>query len=405
MKKILLCGMKYDKNFGDPIINECCKSIIEDILDSNNITEYKIEEIDLCGRSDFNTLEYLNRNIIFYIKKIIFKVISKINNTLLKGKCSKIYNFLDMVKWYFTEEYTILHKNYKNKIEEADVIIFVGGGMIKYKYQNCYHYINFVSKIANNKNIPICLNAVGVEGYDEKNIKCRMLKKALNRKCVKMITIRDDIEKLNKYIVCKDIITKKVSDPAVYTNRTYNIEKNKNSEIIGLGVCRSNLFIDNDINYNEENLLNLWKNIIDTLDRNKIKWKIYTNGLEDDNKFAIKLINKLKLDEHNLVIPNSPEELVKIVSNFKAIIATRLHSCIVAYSLNIPAVGLVWNRKLKMFGESIGYEERFIEVENFNDKFIVEILKKALQEEYNKISQEEYIKSERETLENFLNLY
>ena len=58
-----------------------------------------------------------------------------------------------------------------------------------------------------------------------------------------------------------------------------------------------------------------------------------------------------------------------------------------------------------MFGESIGYEERFIEVENFNDKFIVEILKKALQEEYNKISQEEYIKSERETLENFLNLY
>lgn len=310
-----------------------------------------------------------------------------------------------MIHWNFSTEKMILDEIYKKDIIESDVIVFVGGGMLKYKYQNCYQYINYVTKMVNKINIPVYLNAVGVEGIDLKNPKCKLLKKAINRNCVKVVTTRDDIETLKKYVSNEEIIYNKVSDPAVYISKVYNIMKNENSNIIGLGVCRKNLFLDNGINIDEEDLLTLWKNIIDELNNKNIKWNIYTNGLDADNEFALKFINKFNIDKSKLLIPNSPKELVKIISNFKGVVATRLHSCIVSYSLNIPAVGLVWNSKLKMFGESIDYSERFIEKENFDSKYIVNQLLNSLNEGYTSILPEDYIKTEIDSLKKFFKLY
>ena len=95
--------------------------------------------------------------------------------------------------------------------------------------------------------------------------------------------------------------------------------------------------------------------------------------------------------------------MVNIISGFKGIIATRLHSNIIAYSLQVPAIGLVWNNKLKMFGQNIGYPERFIEVENFDEKNIVDKMEKAIMELYEKIKPEVYRKSEEDSINKFLN--
>lgn len=396
MKKILLCSLKYDSNFGDPIINDSCKYIVKEIISEKNI---EIEEIDMTGRCDFNKKYKINIIISFFIK-----VIRKFFSLLKKVKIEKFYNFIDYLSWYFTDEYLINKKYYKNKIKQSDLIIFVGGGIVKYKYQNFYHYINYITKIADKTKIPVGLNAVGIESFDDKNIKCRVLKKALNRKCIKMLTTRDDIDKLPKYISNDaNIIIGQVSDSAVYINEVYGINKNINSEFIGLGVCRGNLFIDNEINYTETQLLKLWKDIILKLDEKHIKWKIYTNGSNEDNKFAYKLADELKIEKDKTIIPNSPRELVEIISNFKAIINTRLHSSIIAYSLKVPSIGLVWNNKLKMFGESIGYPERFLKVDEFNAETIVDKLEKAILENYEKILPEEYRKTVKEKLEEFIN--
>lgn len=394
---VLLCGLKYNNNYGDPIINDSCKYLVKKNIEK----AYNIEEIDLEGKKNFTEKYKINNfiNIMTKINTKIFNILKKIAN---KTKMKKMYNYLDYISWYFTDEYKIFNKYYNEKIKKADIIIFVGGGMIKYRYQNCYHYIDYVTKIADKNNIPVYLNAVGVEGYNEKNIKSRKLKKALNRKCIKMITTRDDLETLQKYIDNNEIYINRVSDPAVYVNEVYKISKNENSEEIGLGVCRGSLFFDNKINFSEEQLIKLWKNIINELENKGYSWRIYTNGLNADNVFAEKLIKVLKLDESKILIPKSPIELVKIISNFKGIIATRLHSNIIAYSLHVPAIGLVWNNKLKMFGKSIMYPERFFEKENFEAKKIVSELEKALKEEYQKIEPETYRKSDEEAIRNFL---
>lgn len=398
MKKILLCGLKYDCNFGDPIINDSCKYILEEIISENNINNVKIEEIDMAGRCDFNKKYKVNNFLLFF-----YKIIRKTLSLLKKIKIEKMYNYFDYITWYFTDECLIYKKKYKEKIVNSDIIIFVGGGIVKYKYQNFYHYINYVIKEAKKKNIPVALNAVGIEGFDNSNIKCKVLKKALNQKNVKMITTRDDLNKLYKYISKNnDIILGQVSDPAVYINEVYEISRNTESEIIGLGVCRGRLFLDNEIDYNETKLLNLWKNIIFKLDENNIKWKIYTNGLDADNQFALKLADELKIEKEKVIIPNTPKELVETISNFEAIINTRLHSSIIAYSLKVPSIGLVWNNKLKMFGDSIGYPERFLSIDEFNPEIIIRKLKVAISENYEKILPEEYRKSIKESLIKFI---
>lgn len=386
MKKILLCGLKYDSNFGDPIICECCYSLIKQILAENEKKDkYELDEIDLSGRKSFTETYKIDKNAIYYAKRVIGKFLEEFRSIARILKNKKIFNWLDMKQWKFTKEYMIMKKYYFDKVKKSDIIIFTGGGMLKYKYQNCYNYIDQITKIAEENNIPVGLNAVGVEGYDEENIKCRILKKALNRKCIKMVTTRDDINKLKKYISNPEIVMQKVSDSATYANIVYEIEKNYNSEIIGLGMSRGDLFLDNDIKYTEKELMILWKNIIDDLEKQNIKWKIYTNGLQADNEFVFKFLKFYDYNEEKIILPSTPKELIEIIASFKGIIATRLHSCIVAYSLKIPAIGLVWNQKLKMFGESIKYPQRFLDVKNFESNKIINALRDAIIEEYKNI--------------------
>lgn len=50
------------------------------------------------------------------------------------------------------------------------------------------------------------------------------------------------------------------------------------------------------------------------------------------------------------------------ISEFSSLISFRLHSHIVAASLNIPAVGISWDEKIKFFYENIGHKERCLPV-------------------------------------------
>ena len=87
------------------------------------------------------------------------------------------------------------------------------------------------------------------------------------------------------------------------------------------------------------------------------------------------------------------------------IIVGRLHASIIAYSYNIPSIGLVWNQKQKKFGETIGYPNRFIEYENFNADKILYELQKALKEGYSSIDNEEYKSTNYKYLKQFITAF
>ena len=82
--------------------------------------------------------------------------------------------------------------------------------------------------------------------------------------------------------------------------------------------------------------------------------------------------------------PAEGAELVRIISDYKGIIATRLHTNIIAYSMGCPSIGLVWNDKLAQWGAGIGHPERFVEADRMEALDVVSRLKRAMSEKHKK---------------------
>lgn len=350
--KLVFCGLYDEKNFGDPIIAHCTEWLYSQLLEK----EFAVSR--LC-------LDYVEKRNLPIVLRGARKCLRLLGLNWIK------YNDKVIKKEYY--------RYFKKNIKDADLIIVVGGGLIKYTYQYFYAGISGLMDAAEKYGIPVVFNSVGIEGYDASNKKCMLLKSALHRKALRYITTRDDIQTLyNYYFDGKPSIPcLKVADPAVWTSEAYDITR-KQSNVIGIGVGRGGLFVDNGKDFSEQQFFSLYIQLIEALSKQGKAIELFTNGMESDNSFASQL--QYELCRRNisikLRIPQTPGEMVKNIASYKCIIAARLHSCIVAYSLNIPAIGFVWNDKLKLWGQNIGAEEFFIEQENLNVDYIIKKIKK-----------------------------
>lgn len=279
------------------------------------------------------------------------------------------------------------HYNYRSMdyelIKSADLIIFCGGGIIKYKQEEFHIYMPEILKCAEKYKIPVYFNGVGIEGYEANDKRCQHYKRALNYSCVKGIGVRDDISTLEKYLYSDHIFRKEMIDPAVYTPDVYHIKRNKKSKIIGLGIVRWKIFEDNGLpQITREFQLEMWKGIINELENHGYSWKLFVNGMPADYEFAedlLEYIGESKNADYLLMKrPITGKELVEDISSFSGIIACRMHANIIAYSLGIPSIGLVWNEKLVFWGNRIGYPERFLRSNQFDPKIIVNQLLKSI---------------------------
>jgi polysaccharide pyruvyl transferase WcaK-like protein len=269
------------------------------------------------------------------------------------------------------------------QVKYVDAIVFAGGGLVKFRQEKLYRLVSELITEAQKYNVPVFLNAVGVEGYDGDDERCLMLKEALNLPCVKGITIRDDIDCFRKnYVTDGHCEVSEVFDPAVWSQKTYGAVSRKKNEkkYIGLGIAREDLFIKYGIEGIDRGfLMKLWKEIAECLEARGYEWKIFTNGLKEDENFARDVLEEIghgtKLDA-----PWEAKELVGNIAGMDGMIACRMHSNIIAYAYKIPSIGLVWNKKMTFWGQKCGYPERFIESGALSAETIVDALEKALAE-------------------------
>lgn len=275
------------------------------------------------------------------------------------------------------------------QVRYVDAVIFAGGGLVKFRQENLYRQVSELIMEAQKYEVPVCLNAVGVEGYDPQDPRCVMLQNALNQPCVKVISVRDDVQGLKEhYIHNADIRIRSVFDPAVWTEKAYQMKKSKQADqkCIGLGVARDSLFTDYGIpSIDREYLLALWKNIAVLLEQKGYTWRIFTNGLEQDEVFAQAVLQEIGHGKKEAG-PVNAQMLIQNIAQLDGMIACRMHSNIIAYAFGIPSIGLVWNSKMTFWGEKIGYPQRFIPDTRLKAEIIVEALDTAMHEKCRKPS-------------------
>lgn len=333
--EILLLTNRDSDNLGDQVIEACDISLIRTVMDNLGLTE-----------ADYRI-------------------------------ASRAAGIVSMA--YLSTRDEALLETARELIEKADVIVFGGAPLFNFRYQVFYERTAVTLELAQEYGKPVIFSAIGVEEYDGKDERCQRLKTTLNFDCVRQITTRDDYESLQKFVENESVALSKVADPAVFSNIVLNpfIASKKNK--IGLFVIRSNAFIDNGIKFNRKRAADFWCKLIEKLEAEDLDYELLTSGHFGDEAFLDYLIRHHSVSASKCVFGMlTPEDLIGRISSYDAILSCRLHPSIIAYSLGVPSISLVWNRKVPQFYDSIGCEDRAFSPLETDAESMVSAIKSAL---------------------------
>ena len=92
-----------------------------------------------------------------------------------------------------------------------------------------------------------------------------------------------------------------------------------------------------------------FSNLADSLRAEGARILYFTNGAAEDNRVLAEISSRPAAEGTSFLVPKRPDDLVELISACSCIAAHRLHANIVAYSLNIPSVGMNWDKKVESF--------------------------------------------------------
>jgi polysaccharide pyruvyl transferase WcaK-like protein len=317
-KTIIIAGEWHSRNLGDEVICKTFQYLLYSILpvDLYNVLPL---DISLC--------RFLK------IEKIIRYILTLINKNLDYVYCQYIKS--RSVKKEIRRQ---LHGN------KVCHVIIPGGEIFQKYFVQCIRVLVIECK---KHNIPVSFNACGYGPNNKKST--RIFHSIFTQPCICQITTRDNITRLTQRNI------KVVPDVAIMAYKYYNFKTYKEKQrIIGINILSPNYYIkvSNDtITYQEFD-----KKMIEILQllRTMDTVVIFTNGDPLDQEYADLLYSRVRHLNINIEPrPANGFELIKIIYKCSLIIGFRLHSLIIAYSFDIPTIGIAWDNKLYYWGEMI----------------------------------------------------
>lgn len=357
MKTIALVGLRYDSNVGDQLLFECSEFILRKIQ-----PELTIIHVDFFGR-----------------KKLVARKVD-------------VNKPAPVINTYSLGQRRLYHSYYLKQLKNVDLVIIVGAGTLKWHARLDFGpRYNAVREVAKWYGIPIVLSCVGVESpFDLSDYRCRRLSRVLSDSSFRILTTRDDIDTLKQYVGNPDAEIARIADVGVWAAEVHGIKRNINSNLVGIGIICWRRFEEFNRGISKSEYEATISGIIEELNRRRQPWRFFCNGDEEDVVYMRDFASRLGLNDKCLPPPQLPKDLVNLVSSFKGVITSRLHSCIVSYSLKVPFVAIVWNEKLNYFAKYIGYPERAINKDRLAPGIILDTFDKALVENYEPTAYDKY---------------
>ena len=359
MKRIAFLGYHTDANLGDPLICETVKHMYRNVL---------LEETEWIPLNLRDCFEGVPMNLKNKVAKGLFVLIRRVNHHIH-------LSLWDTLRVYLAAQ------GYDALLKDADWGIAAGGGVIHYRTHDSWIGVCAFIRACGKREIPVILNAVGVEGFEPENHRCRLLSHYLCASNVKYISTRDDFATLQQYLT--DAPQKpidKVVDPAIFATKVYPIEKDPESRTIGIGLIRNDIFHDYHTDYDMCHLPEYYAGLCKGIEEMGYSWEFFTNGNNEDLAIVPDIEKLLGLNIE-VRIPKTIEELIATIARYQGIVSARMHSCIVAYALQVPAVAFVWNEKLAFWGQNIKQPQNFISVDKLDATLALNILQNNLDKE------------------------
>lgn len=334
-KEIVICTVRYSENLGDGVIGDCLEFLLKKEIKDINVVHF-----DMAGRSGFVSHKensYLTRRIFYMTPRFARSILVYIAWSLkMKPRIKKIWSNSDF--------------------NEKTFLVFGGGQILSDVALNFPLKFNYIQKLASKKGMRIAVHGVGVS-RKWSYIGRSLFSKSILNKSVKYISTRDSqsSSNLEKHISLEGFHSETTVDPAIWASEVYSlkkiINKKKDRKIIGLGVIHPSEIHKDKVQVADiyDFMIDFWIGLVGVLNENDFHPVFFTNGSIEDEVFLKDLISRCPVDVDRNIKPESPEELVKGISFFDAVVAYRLHANIISYALSIPNLSLVWDDKVESF--------------------------------------------------------
>lgn len=349
--KIAVIGLYYASNLGDAIICDCVAAWLK--------AEYptaQIDVIDIENKKKFPIQDTVTT---------LIRVRRKWN--LLRDCWLTSHNIDDRIYYWNSVDVSTRSSFYDDVGKRGyNAVVFAGGQLfMDWLSLDVCEFLKRFKKAG----VPVFFNACGTGQAISEKIRKNMSEE-LNNGNIMLISSRDDVECIEKRYLGSGKRVKATFDPALWTKETYGQLK-KESSTVGLGVMYSEYT-------GQRKVTKFWTDVIRQLEKENIKWKMFCNGDLEDYEYGCRVLKKIGRNPENYILKcaASPRELVSQIAGFKSIIAFRLHSHIVAASLGIPGVAVVWDDKLRFFYNHLGHPERCVTID-VSGKSIINILNRA----------------------------
>src|SRR5690554_5689261 len=360
-KRVGVVGLYSNENVGDYLLVESAKFLLKKHLPDISLQDV---DVDPRGPGVYEGRRRVNlymHDVLMQYRKVVFSVI----------RLRRFQYAYDYFLWWVKVNWF-----YKEAIQSLDGLVIAGGGFIKFKTQGLNYLDEQIIKIAKKRKIPVMFSAVGVEGYDPNDIRCQRLKRVLNFDVVRVITTRDDLDTLrNSYVTDQSIVTDLVGDPVFWLQDVFSIEKRADAVKVGINLINPNNYKAYGGEADYFKIANFYKNLIQELSIQGVDFYLFSNGMEVDQRFGQRLVSSMNLPQSRLIKrPESSLELLAMMSEFKVILAARMHAGIVAYALDIPKVGLIWSEKIDFLARILGERDAYFDEDELAPKKIAQLL-------------------------------
>ncbi len=363
--KILQMGEVSSSNLGDGVIADCLANMYKNIEPKAVLSTC---DITIRPKSAFYSSDSR--------KKI--QPLARIHHSIKKR--SKIYTeiYIHIRAFKQIKKY---RKYYSDLLHGVDIVLIGGGQLV------ADNGMDFPVKLfafyleATAKKVPFAFISVGV-GSKWRFFSRLMFRKIAQSPLLLAVAVRDVQSKLNYISILGNKIAPNdisiVPDSAWNCPDTYGFDfVDKSFRGLGIGVISPEVVSRHspDNYLAKDNSMIFWKKlIIDSVDAG-YDISIFTNGDPIDQQFAEEVFNGLpdvyKINVNLVPKPMSPLELVKLIESFSLVVAARLHANIIAWSMKIPAIGLVWDNKVKAFYDEIGHSQLACNVDKIEELSIL----------------------------------
>ncbi|MBQ1412669.1 MAG: polysaccharide pyruvyl transferase family protein, partial [Clostridia bacterium] len=130
-------------------------------------------------------------------------------------------------------------------VKNADIIAFAGGGLFGLSYLNFFDSLDRITLLAEEHQIPVIFSSIGINNMDVSTDNEHKLRAILQRKCIKAVSVRENLHIFREYAGQCDYEICKVCDPAVWTKYVYHSQldhlPSHPQPLVGINVVRGGL--------------------------------------------------------------------------------------------------------------------------------------------------------------------